>query len=79
MSETSHLTDAALTLLRGYRGDILVDDANRQACRELAEQGLLVVGHDFTKGREYFYRITEIGMKLRGVLGRIPTSPAPSP
>jgi hypothetical protein len=79
MAETSHLSDAALALLRGYRGDILVDDANRRACRELAEQGLLVVGHDFTNGRESFYRITEIGMKLHGVLARMPTSIAPLP
>jgi hypothetical protein len=72
------LSGAAVSLLRNYRGDIPVDDANRDACRELAAAGLLVVGHDFTRGREAFYRITELGMKAAAVLGRMPTGPSPA-
>jgi hypothetical protein len=64
------LSKSALSLLREYRGDITVDDSNREACRELASQGLLVVGHTFTGGREVFYRCTEMGAKLVGVLER---------
>ena len=69
--ETTTLSESALALLKGYRGDILVDDANRDACRELAREGLLVAGHDFSRGREAFYRMTETGVKLVGVLGRM--------
>ena len=49
---TVTLSEAALALLRQYResGDIPVDDSNREACRELAREGLMVVGHTFTGG-----------------------------
>ena len=43
------------------RGEISVDDSNREAYRELARAGLMVVGHSFTRGREAFYRCTEEG------------------
>lgn len=63
---TITLSDSALALLRQYResGDIPVDDSNREACRELAREGLMVVGHTFTGGREVFYRCTEAGWKM---------------
>ncbi len=73
------LTESALALLRTYRGDIPVDDANREACRELAREGLLVIGHTFTGGREVFYRCTEMGAKMARVLERGGlTDPSPS-
>ena len=71
------LSGSALSLLKTYAGDIPVDESNRQACRELAKESLLVVGHDFSKGREAFYRITEIGLKMIAVLERM-DSTAPS-
>ena len=76
MPDTLNLSEAALSLLRNYRGDIPVDDSNRDACRELASEGLLVVGHSFVGGREHFYRMTELGVKLARVLDRI-TAPSP--
>jgi hypothetical protein len=60
--ETPTLSESALALLRDYRGDIAVNDSNREACRELAAAGFLVVGHDFTGGREAFYRMTRAGL-----------------
>jgi hypothetical protein len=64
MENTITLSDAATTLLRDYRGDIVTDDSNREACRELAAAGYLVVGHCFTRGREAFYRMTQAGVDL---------------
>ena len=66
MPETVTLSAAAQALLKRYAasGDILVDESNRAACRELAAAGLMVVGHTFTGGREVFYRCTEAGWKL---------------
>ena len=45
------LSDAALALFRRMDGRIVVDDSNREACRELAREGVLVAGHSFTRGR----------------------------
>ena len=61
---TLTLSDAAVALLRDYRGDIITDDYNREACRELAAAGYLVVGHTFTGGQEVFYRMTRAGVEL---------------
>lgn len=69
--QATSLSETALSLLRSYRGDIETSDANREACRELASYGLLVAGHSFTGGRESFYRMTETGVKLLDVLGRM--------
>lgn len=69
IQSTVHLSEAAAALLRSYRGDIVTDDTNREACRELAREGLLVVGHSFIGGREAFYRMTEAGVKMLGELG----------
>jgi hypothetical protein len=59
-------------------GRIALDDSNREACRELGREGLLVVGHSFTGGREAFYVPTALGRKLAEVLERMPTAPSPS-
>jgi len=54
-------------------------DENREPHRELAREGLMVVGHDFLKGREAFYRLTKLGWKLAEVLERDPLiGPSPS-
>ena len=61
------LSDAAVSLLQLHaarKGDIAVDDSNREAYRELARAGLMIAGHSFTEGREAFYRLTEIGHKI---------------
>jgi hypothetical protein len=75
------LSADALDLFRHHLpmdGRIAVDDSNREACRELAREGLLVVGHSFTGGREAFYVPTAAGRKLAEVLERMPTAPSPS-
>lgn len=76
---TITLSDAALALLRLHaerQGGIPVDDSTREPYRELAREGLMIVGHSFTGGRESFYALTEMGKKLANVLDRLP---APSP
>ncbi len=65
------LSESALSLLRGYRGDIMVVDSNRDPCRELAAAGFLIVGHSFVGGREHFYRLTEMGLKLKCIMERM--------
>lgn len=68
------LSAAALELLKHHserRGEIAVDDSNRETYRELARAGLMVAGHSFANGRESFYALTELGSKLALVLGRI--------
>ena len=37
--QATNLSEAALSLLRSYRGDIVMTDANREVCRELASHG----------------------------------------
>ncbi len=56
-------SDAALALLRLHveRDDIRVDDANREAHRELARAVLMIALHSFTEGREARYRFTDEG------------------
>ena len=68
------LTEAALSLLRRHAelcGKVTVDDSNREAYRELAREGLMVVGHSFRGGRESFYALTEVGKKTACVLERV--------
>jgi hypothetical protein len=64
MNTTLTLSEAAVALLRDYRGDIVTEDSNREACRELAAAGYLIGGHTFTGGREVFYRMTQAGVDL---------------
>ena len=63
MPDAIALSPAAESLLRRHveRGEQPVDDANREAHRELARAGLLVAVHTFTGGREAFYRFTRAG------------------
>ena len=65
------LSEAALALIRLHaeRDDVPVTDENRKAHRELAHEGLMVVGHDFLAGRETFYRLTKIGRKFAAING----------
>jgi len=61
------LADSALALLRLHidrRGDLAVDDSNREAYRELAAGGLMIAGHSFTGGRESLYRLTKEGWEF---------------
>jgi hypothetical protein len=74
------LSKAALALLRLHaeHDGVALTDENRVAHRELATEGLMVVGHSFTRGREAFYVLTPLGRKLAGVLERMPTAPSPA-
>jgi hypothetical protein len=60
---TITLSHAALALLkRNLTGpQILVDDDNRRAYRELASAGLMIPLHTFAHGEESAYRLTEAG------------------
>ena len=51
----------ALLMLHVEQGEWPVDDANREAHRELARAGLMVAVHTFSGGREPFYRFTREG------------------
>jgi hypothetical protein len=57
------LSEDALALLRLHveRGELPVDDSNRELHRELARAGLMVAVHTFSGGREQFYRFTRAG------------------
>jgi hypothetical protein len=55
-----------------------VTDYNREVHRELAREGLMVVGHSFTRGRDAFYVLTPQGRKLSGVLDRMPSVASPA-
>ena len=79
--QTVTLSEAALALLRLHIEQderIVVDDSNRLLCRELAAEGLLIVGHSFTLGREAFYVPTRLGRNLSEVLARFPNGSSPS-
>jgi hypothetical protein len=64
--QTVSLSEAALALFRLHleRDGIRVDDANREAHRELARAGLMIAVHTFSGGREQFYRFTRKGWNL---------------
>src|SRR5947209_19687705 len=67
---TVSLSDSALALLRAHveqGGELTDNDSNRTACRELAAAGLMIPGHSFTRGREAFYVLTEVGRKFSGI------------
>jgi hypothetical protein len=66
MSTAITLSPAALALLRLHRGgaEIRVDDANREAHRELAAAGLMIAMHTFRDGRESRYKFTEAGWEF---------------
>ena len=67
--QTITLTEDALNLLkRNMCGpQILVDDENREAYRELGA-GLMIPLHTFAHGRENAYRMTQEGVDFGCVL-----------
>jgi hypothetical protein len=73
-------SEDALALLRLHaeHDGVPLTDENREAHRKLASEGLMVVGHSFTRGREAFYVLTPLGRRLAGVLERMPSAPSPS-
>jgi hypothetical protein len=67
---TVSLSDPALALLHAHveqGSELTVNDSNRIACRELAAAGLMIPGHSFTRGREAFYVLTEVGRKFAAI------------
>ena len=65
------LSKRALILFRLHierRGDIMVDDSNRKAYRELARAGLMVAGNSFAGGDESVYHVTKEGFERRAEL-----------
>jgi hypothetical protein len=77
--ESVMLSKRALALFRLHieqRGDILVDDSNRKAYRELARAGLMVAGNSFAGGQESVYHVTKLGFERKAEL-LTATSPSP--
>ena len=75
---TTALSAAALALFRLHierRGDVLVDDSNREGYRELARAGLMVAGNSFAGGQESVYHVTKRGFERKAAL--LATAPAP--
>jgi hypothetical protein len=73
------LSKRALILFRLHierRGDIMVDDSNRKAYRELARAGLMVAGNSFAGGQESVYHVTKLGFERKAELLAV-TSPSP--
>lgn len=65
------LSQNALDLFRLHverRGQIEVDDTNRETYRELASAGLVAAGHSFSGGRDSIYRLTKEGFERKAEL-----------
>ena len=65
------LSDTALALFRLHveqRGDIVVDDSNRETYRELARAGLMLTVSTFAGGPESAYRVTKEGFDRKAEL-----------
>ena len=64
---TMTLSDAALALLRSRveRGSREVNDANREAYRELEWAGIMYAVSGFTSGPEYMFRWIDLGWERR--------------
>jgi len=74
------LSEVALDLLKQNMSgaQILVNDENREAYRELARAGLMIPLHTFAHGRESAYRMTEAGVSAASSLVPSPARvPAP--
>jgi hypothetical protein len=68
---TVMLSREALALFRRHivrRGDIIVDDSNREIYRELASAGLMVAGNSFAGGEESVYHVTRLGFERKAEL-----------
>ncbi|WP_165233286.1 hypothetical protein [Aquisphaera insulae] len=66
------MSDHALAVFRQFveeNGNLPIDDSNREAYRELAREGLMIPGHSFTRGWN-FYALTDAGKKFVTVLER---------
>ena len=79
MPDTITLSESAVALLKLHlerKGELRVDDSNREAYRELARAGVMLAGHSFRDGREAFYVFTKEGWERRGEwLEMFPTGP----
>lgn len=65
---TVTLSDDALALFRRHvaaQGEIVVDDDNREAYRELARAGLMRAGSTFRDGPESMFRLTREGFERK--------------
>ena len=65
------LSDAALALFRQHierRGDIIVDDDNREPYRELEGAGLMVKGNSFRYGPGSIYSVSKLGFERKAEL-----------
>ena len=65
------LSPAALDLFRLHierRGDIVVDDSNRETYRELAGAGVMIVGNSFAGGQDSVYHVTKLGFERKAEL-----------
>jgi hypothetical protein len=65
--QTIALSEAALALFRLHieRAGIRVDDANREAHRELERAGILYPVSTFARGPEAYFRFTDFGWDMR--------------
>ena len=69
--QTAALSAEALALLKLHverKGDIDVDDSNREIYRELERAGIVAVGHSFRDGRDSIYRLTKEGFERKAEL-----------
>jgi hypothetical protein len=65
------LSESALALFRLHierRGDVTVDDSNRETYRELARAGLMIVGNSFARGQDSVYHVTREGFERKAQL-----------
>ncbi len=66
--QTLILSASALELFRLHielRGNILIDDANREPYLELERAGLVVLGNSFRDGPGTIYRVSKLGFEAK--------------
>jgi len=69
--QTMTLSEAAVALFRLHierRGDIIVNDANREAYRELERAGLMIQGNSFRYGPGSIYSVSRLGFERKAEL-----------
>ena len=65
------LSNEALVLFRHHielHGNILIDDANREAYRELERAGLMVLGNSYRDGPGTVYLVSKLGFERKAEL-----------
>ncbi len=65
------LSKEALALFRLHverRGDVDVDDSNRDTYRELERAGLMACGHSFRDGPNSIFKVTKLGFDRKAEL-----------